>query len=110
MFPQSIGEILCYTVPEHDRVRDLHHGALQMQREQRIVSFSGSDLFGVEFFAVPSRSMTAQSKDYFALGQAEFFASGPLLHRRNLRIRSRAWVEEVTVTDFSVPKKSLSLM
>ena len=70
MFLEGIGEILCHAVPEHDRVGDLHHRALQMQREQRVVGFGGSDLLRIEF--PQCRHVQDRAIDNFARGQREF--------------------------------------
>ena len=67
VFLQGICEILCHTVPEHDRVGDLHHRALQMQREQRIIRFSGRDLLRIEF--PQRRHVHDRAVENFALGQ-----------------------------------------
>src|SRR5262245_18615521 len=69
MFLKGIGEILCHTVPEHDWVGYLHHRALQMKREQRVISFSSSDLFRIE--SPQCRHVHDRAVDNFALSQRD---------------------------------------
>ncbi len=69
MLLQGIGEIHRYTVPEHDRIGDLHHRALQVQRQQSIVSFSGGHLLRIE--SPQRRHVHHRAVDDFALEQRD---------------------------------------